>query len=257
MKNQRKIDIEKLIDITIEFLSTEGLIPFDLNSTARGADNVIGKLCTKFFGHYCLRDSVYISTIWKRNNFNFRSRVNNVFSSQKSLSEKLEICLSESENKFIQSLIVCFGDGRKRFSAEFTEFISTKIQEKGFKCWLKANYNWFRKENSRKNGDYWAGKYECILGPNIFKMHIAEWPFNKIIIELEAKVCCHEEFIPAPKNRIRGEKRKLLAHEIVSKGVGNFRAENYLKNSGKNFKFNYNYSYFKIFSKFFRYVHRL
>lgn len=237
MKSARNVNIDELVEKTVEYLRNENLSPLDLNSSARGADNIMGKLCSKFFGDYSLKDSMYISTIWKRDQFEFRSRVIKFFPEKITTADKanLEIKFNESEQKILQNLIVIFSDGRKRFKAEFSNFISKKIQENGIKCWLKVNSNWFRKENGRKYGDYWSGKFSCVSCANFFKMRIESNRMDRIIIENIVDNCSHLENIKPPNNRISGVKRKLISHEIVSNGVGNFRAENFLKEPRNNY----------------------
>ena len=233
MKNSRKVNIDELVETTVEFLKNENLSPLDLNRSARGADNILGRLCSKFFGEYSLKNSMYISTIWKRNQFQYQNRVIKSFKEGLIENDKpnLEISLDKPDLKLLESLIVTFSEGRKRFSAEFSNFISKKIQSKGIKCWLSVHSNWFRKENSRKNGDYWSGKFSCICCTNTFKMWIESSQMEKINVERIIDNNSHSEYIQEPKNRISGEKRKLMAQEISSKGVSNFRAENFLKDT--------------------------
>lgn len=233
MKTERIIDMEKLIEITVQFLVSEKLNPNDLDGSARGIDNTLGRLCSKFFGSYTFKNSMYLSTIWKRNKSEFKKRVKEQFLALKSdKKEHLDIDINQSEKNQIENLIVTFGDGRKRLSADFTNFVSKKLQANGIKCWLKCNSNWFLKENGRKKGDFWSGKYSCIECSSIYKLRIKKLPIEKIEVETILDLSSHQEFIEKKTNRISGEKRKILAQEIVSKGVGNFKTENFLSEKG-------------------------
>lgn len=230
MANRKNINFHKLVQITIEFLISENLVPDELTGSCRGEDNKWGKLCTKFFGSYRLKDSLYISTAWKRDMESYKTRVKDAWFER---SKKI-ITLSTNEKNELKDFIQTFKDGRKNFSSKFTSFISRKLQNLGLKCWLSCKSNWFRKEGSRKNGAFWNGSYFCIECGKKFKIIIKSEDMETIHVVDSIQECnLHQEFVCEPKKRITGVKRQLIAQEIVSKGICNFRAENFLSNPGK------------------------
>lgn len=224
MKNTRKIDFSKLIKQTLEVLHTEKVNPDDIiECSARGENNFWGKLCFKFFGTYSLKDSMYLYTAWKRDVSSYKTKViqENQLKRQKTFSFEF----SNDEQKLFHSMITNFRNERKSFNSDFSTFLTQKIRILGSNCLLKCEYNWFRKENSRKYGDFWSGKYSCSICNKTFKMRWIREDLNTIIFE---GILSNDHSIEALKkvNHIRGEKRKALAHEIVAKGISGFRIEN-------------------------------
>ncbi|CAF1002097.1 unnamed protein product [Brachionus calyciflorus] len=123
-------------------------------------------------------------------------------------------------------MVLTFKNERKSFSSDFTNILTKKFQALGSKCLLKSDFNWFRKENSRKNGDFWVGKYTCLVCKNHFKARWIQEEMMTIIIE--GNMVDHGISEEKSFNPIFGEKRKLLAQEIVAKGISGFRIENSL-----------------------------
>lgn len=232
MKNSRIIDFSKLVKITVDFLISENLNPDEIcGLSARGENNFWGKLCVRFFGSYSFKDSMYIFTAWKRDLMSYKSLVNQKYPLKKNdiLTKSFSIELTSEEKKSFSFMILTFKNERKSFSSDFTSILTKKFQALGSKCLLKSDFNWFRKENCRKNGDFWVGKYTCLVCKNHFKARWIQEEMMTIIIE--GKKVDHGISEGKSINPIFGEKRKLLAQEIVAKGISSFRIENSLSGS--------------------------
>jgi hypothetical protein len=242
----RNIDIDHLANVTIAFLKEKNLQPNDLTGSARGS--IWGQLCVKFFGKSCkgFVDSMYIYTAWKRDKNGFRTNVKANFSDN-SLCETQINLTQEEKNDIIRNFIGYSNNGRKRLSNKFSDFVSSKLQKAGLKCWLSCKYNWFRKEKSRKSGDFWSGKYFCIECKMEVSLSVRSSDQTYILAKY-SKIKEHDKLVEKNINkRIIGAEREKIGTEINSKGITNFRAENYLKKSNLNlvfFKF-----YFKYFIK--------
>lgn len=230
MKNRKNIDFERLINKTVDFLFNEKIIPDLLDGSARGENNLWGKLCVQFFGSYCLRDSIYIYTAWNRNMNLYQTRVKQLFFIKNNENNTSKIKLNLDEISLVNKMILIFRDGRRCFSADFTKLLSKKLQILGTKCWLKCNFNWFRKQNSRKTGNFWNGKYQCIECNKVYSFSMNDESMEYLNIENFEHDNPHVDFVIEPNFRISGEKRKILALEIASKGISNFRAEKFLFN---------------------------
>jgi len=221
-----------LVKITVDFLISEKLNPDEIcGFSARGENNFWGKLCVRFFGSYSFKDSMYIFTAWKRDLMSYKSLVNQKYALKKNdiLTKSFSIKLTCEEKKSFSDMILTFKNERKSFSSDFTSILTKKFQALGSKCLLKSDFNWFRKENSRKNGDFWVGKYTCLVCKNHFKTRWIQEEMMTIIIE--GKMVDHGISEEKSINPIFGEKRKLLAQEIVAKGISGFRIENSLSGS--------------------------
>lgn len=120
------------------------------------------------------------------------------------------------------------GNTRKRFLTGFDDYISTKLQEKGFRCWLRSIYNWMKKANADK---LWKGKYKCLSEECNLKFQ-AEVVLNSNE-SLDFSItwygyCSHEKIKPG--FRISQKERSDVAVQIVSNGLSNYVSENTISN---------------------------
>ncbi|CAF0932078.1 unnamed protein product [Brachionus calyciflorus] len=112
---------------------------------------------------------------------------------------------------------------RLKLLIDFEEALNLKLKKKGFCCYYKCSYNWFKSEKSRKrNLPVWSGFYKCIQ-PNC-KSFIR--PFIKSINKDEITVCVsfltkgfHEPI--DQQTRITGEDRINLSYKLNSEGTSN------------------------------------
>ncbi|CAF0933384.1 unnamed protein product, partial [Brachionus calyciflorus] len=226
MRNTRNIDFPKLVKQTIDLLVNEKIHHDEiLNISARDENKFWGMLCKKFFGSYKFKDSMYIFTSWKRDVCSYQSLVKEHMTKEAPI-RTFAIAFSDEEFEKFKDKILTFTNQRQSFSSDFTDFLSKKLQNLGSNCLLKSDFNWFRKENSRKNGDFWVGKYSCLICKNHYKTRWIHEDMKSITIE--GIITSHPISQQKTTSRIFGEKRKLLCHEIVAKGISGFRIENSL-----------------------------
>ena len=69
-------------------------------------------------------------------------------------------------------------NSRLRLGNVFTEFISNKLQNNGWNCWLKCQDNWFKRNDRRKKiCNFWTGRYYCIFKNCVnFELKISHEP---------------------------------------------------------------------------------
>jgi hypothetical protein len=120
------------------------------------------------------------------------------------------------------------GDTRKRFLTGFDDYISNKLQEKGFCCWLRSIYNWIKKSNKDK---LWKGKYKCLSELCHLKFQ-AEVTLN-LNESLDFSLtwygtCSHTKFKPG--YRIVKNERSDVAVQLISNGLSNYISENIISN---------------------------
>ncbi|CAF0843732.1 unnamed protein product [Brachionus calyciflorus] len=235
----RKINLPRLVDITFKFLITNKISPDEMIGSARGENNIWGRLSIEFFGEFSFTDSMFIQTLWKRDKDAFKTLVTERFNLRSEIkkNDKKQVSdiLIELENKNPEDFVKEDKDGREWLSAEFSSFISQKVQNSGIKCWLKCNYNWLRKKDGRKKGNYWNGKYSCISCKNEFKLWISRE--KSLYLHLKPLIFTgkHSEFILPKEKRITDHARLQLSYKIKSVGIANFRAENTFENEYINY----------------------
>ena len=111
--------------------------------------------------------------------------------------------------------------------------MNNKLQEKGFNCYFKCNYNWFKQQTNFANSGLidWNGLYNCIE-PNcssFIKPKIYCQPIENIVIQVS--YCISNQHNRIKKNiRISGNERKALAQTLKSEGVLNFACRNNFEN---------------------------
>ena len=122
---------------------------------------------------------------------------------------------------------------RKKFKVFFHNFLSDKLQKNGVNCWLKCQFNWFKrlKEN---NNCIWNGVYSCLNHEckNKFEAKIYhnfyDLNFSKTVI-----VKC-ENYIEHLKIkrpiRCTGKDRLEQARTIVISGISNVQSQNIIHN---------------------------
>ena len=157
------IEIEHLIEKTIEFLKNYHLKELDIKESPRKKDSCWGKICIACDGIYSFKQAQYIKAIWEKNCKNFRTIITERLNDYKNMIyedslinrfflnscdiENIKNNIGEKPRKYVKKTII-------------EEIFNKKLIESGIKCQIKCIYNWF----SVKNQNFkWTGKFECIF----------------------------------------------------------------------------------------------
>ncbi len=125
-----------------------------------------------------------------------------------------------------------YSNGRTRLKTYFDDLLSKKLHKLGVKCILRNNYNWIKKDNSRKKSLYWRGNFSCqdascdvkyVAVINEFKIGfpvsvVVSWTNDSVHNQLKLKTRCS------------GGERSELANKIIRDGVDMVKNDNEILN---------------------------
>jgi hypothetical protein len=226
------IDVQKLVNITIEEAKNQGLITIDLSKKTQENSNLIKRICQKYFkDRLQLKHIVNICSWWKRNTYNFK----NIVSKRLQISDNIEFKIQFDCDMWNEKIVKLIGIyQRSKFKKDFDYFLNQKLKLIGFKCWFQCRYNWFSSLTSKNKSFYWKGKYNCI-DPTC-NMKIEAYIKDKIDknenVDIFIKVngdCNHKEQV-CKTARSTGEERKSQANQIMSNGISICVSNNTLTN---------------------------
>jgi len=143
------------------------------------------------------------------------------FNYRLNLFNEKEITFSEFEIPQLLKLVI---GTRKKFSQQFTNILTYKLQKLGLNCSLDCKSNYFSLKTSPGNNNYWSGTYyckttECDLN---FKAVIKTWSLKNLSCKISWNGNCNHERLNRQKSQCRGKYRKQLATEVTAKGTSNF-----------------------------------
>ena len=161
------VDLLKLVNVTVKLIEKNPKINLDDEPIATNCnENIWNKICLETYGNIEKETAYSLRRKWKRNDHNYatmvKCMVENVRKKDKFVIDQkanfnFQLSLKEVNEHRINY------DDRSKLSSDFDEIISAKLREKGIKCWFICSYNWFKKENSRKQqAVFWRGSYKCI-----------------------------------------------------------------------------------------------
>ena len=124
---------------------------------------------------------------------------------------------------------------RLRINNKFiNNYLTNTLTTFDLKCVLSCEYNWIKSVDSRKTtSPFWKASFICKKCKTKFSAEIQHPPNSLednsfIQINYDDELIC-QEF--SNNNRTTGEKRKMLANEIMSKGYSKLKSENIIYNS--------------------------
>lgn len=240
------VEVEKLVNITVEIILKNSISDLQNVKPTRVDDisNIWNRICLKYFGNIRYQDALKIFTWWTRDTKNYSSLTRMAIEELKetkkmeidSIKKDIIVPLNSNEWKSISCLKATYNK-RSKFISDFSNFLSEKIQKHGINCWLKCDFNWFKKNESQKlSSPFWKGRYQCYSCKNTF--------FTKIIEELKDPnentyviifVTYYEYFKHdakiSPKIRCFGEKRLEQAKELMYESTSNVITNNIIDNA--------------------------
>ena len=124
---------------------------------------------------------------------------------------------------------------RLRINNKFiNNFLTNILTTFDLKCDLACEYNWIKRLDSRNTvSPFWKGLFKCKICKSKFNAEIHNPPNSLeddsfIKIDYDDEIICQ---VFAKSSRTSGEKRKMLAYEIMSKGYSKLKSENIIYNS--------------------------
>lgn len=243
---------EKLIQSTVDIMVTYGISEPESQQITRkkNNDNFWNKVCLAYHGQIDYNKMLRIHAWWIRNTQNYREQSKATYREIQNKKtkevppqiEKMVIPIDIKSLNTFYNFIVYYKNGRSKFNSSFTDYLSSLIQKKGINCWLSCKYNWIRQTNSQKQCcPFWRGSYVCIdiNCRNKFDAAI----FDNLNIQDTDQVNLKGTLIfinyseqkkhgckLRKKIRCTGEKRELLAKELILEGTTNIISEHILHN---------------------------
>lgn len=172
--------------------------------------------------------------MWNQDLLSYRSLVlKKLFNSSSQIKNGKKFYKLKITNGVWERLKKSVSGERKRFKAEFTNFLNEKLNSKGLNCTFFCISNWFCKENSRKKScNVWSGKYKCKFCSKIANACIGPKKFTNVILKVKTNGGYDHEFIQSSM-RVTGKKREKITQSIFEKGHLVVQAENYLESKFK------------------------
>ena len=231
------VDLLKLVNVTVKLIEKNPKINLDDEPIATNCnENIWNKICLETYGNIEKETAYSLRRKWKRNDHNYATMVQcmveNVRKKDKFVIDQkanfnFQLSLKEVNEHRINY------DDRSKLSSDFDEIISAKLREKGIKCWFICSYNWFKKENSRKQqAVFWRGSYKCIDSncQNACEAFICDGNGPLLLINIKYnKISDHLENV-VKKVSCRGNARSIQAKHLVIEGTSNVQSKNYLNN---------------------------
>ncbi|RMZ98256.1 hypothetical protein BpHYR1_009395 [Brachionus plicatilis] len=246
-----EISLNSLIKATIEILKRYHVDHKLLDSqrpAKNNETNIWNRIARAYFKRTEYKDVINIYSWWKRNTKGYRKFIEDSLPSIPESEEEMQIDddfksidinISKDEVSILKSFILIY-DYSSQFNSSFSDFLSEKIQEKGFSCWVSCRSNRFKKRFSqKKKSQYWSGTYQCIV-PNcrsIYKCVIDDTERNKRTNHFSNELCIKVTFEKkndhkkATKvNRCSGYKRQRQSEIVMGNGIVNTIIENTIHN---------------------------
>ena len=206
-------------------------------------NNIWNIICLKLFNNISYAEANKIFKIWHNKTSKLAEQVLSLCGSIENGdknggngSNPISLAISAVDWVILSTYIV--NSPRRRFTSQFTDFLSEKLQENGIKCWLRCSYNWFKKSDSQKSSSpFWQGVYKC-TDPSCSNTFSA---FIHSIIQYESSNCViifvdvnegntkHKNIVLKKIRCIRDE-RLAQAKEIALDTSLNCHAKNILHN---------------------------
>jgi hypothetical protein len=230
----------KLINSTVELIIQYPEFDINVSKVTRKADpsNFWNMLCLKYASKIDYHLALKMCKSWSRNTNGFANQVNQLTNNKVNKKEENEnsftILITNSEWMSLNSSIINNSE-RGRFKKEFSDFLSEKLQLAGVNCWIRCNFNWFKKNLSQKSSSpFWSGNYTCV-DPNcrnIFKCEIINPIQDKcvIIFVQMVKKSNHKSKI-TNKVVCSGKKREKQALDLMMQSSLNCKTENLIQNA--------------------------
>ena len=257
----KKQDLELLVNTTFTYLTEKKIDPHDMNAIkklTRNKDSVFSSISILIFGQLCYTEALKLRQMWVRDtngNYHFyefhcyecyllsvflkgyRSKVTEKFSEKSKLliprplkvnRNNLIIIMSCQEWNDCLKFTSVNGKQRKRFTTQFDNLLSKKLQDEGFNCILRSTYNWF---NQKKKGCQWSGRFKC-FAKECRRVYDAKiWNITEnCSIEIYINwlgECCHEKLVL--NERICGKEREKIAENLLIDGIESFIEQKEIK----------------------------
>ncbi|RNA18556.1 hypothetical protein BpHYR1_022731 [Brachionus plicatilis] len=128
--------------------------------------------------------------------------------------KSIDINISKDEVAILESFILIY-DYSSQFNSSFSDFLSEKIQEKGFSCWVSCRSNRFKKRFSqKKKSPYWSGTYQYDTERNKRANHFSNELCVKVTFE---KKNDHKKANKV--NKCSGYKRQRQSEIVMGNGI--------------------------------------
>ena len=223
------MDFQNEIKVIVKFMRDNNLSELDINESSSDKNSVWGKICVSIYGKFDKAKSLTIYSRYIRNSRNFKADVQKQFTSDiptynlNSITMPLTIKEWRKVSKYINK------SKRKKFLANFSHFVSAKLQSSGVNCYLTFKHNWFSINNSN-----WKGVFKCIHCTKVFQARITRFKnINSLVNNgddhcVDISVDWYGDIEHVKVNRTvpcKGKKRIKVAEELIAKGTDRYRSE--------------------------------
>ena len=203
------------------------------------SNNLWNIICSKLYGTASYSDANRILKLWHRNVSKLAEQVASLSGSYNGSNNEdsfISLPVSAAEWTILATYIV--NSPRTRFTSQFSDFLSEKLQECNIKCWLSCVNNYFKKINSTKTrSPFWRGTYKCI-DPHCSKIFTAvihqiikcEKSSHVIIFVTENNALNIHESKIMKKIRCIGGERLEQARDLAFNSALNCQSQNILNN---------------------------
>ena len=214
-------DIEILIQKTTEFMLEKKLK--DLTGSIR--KGVWRDLCLKINNVENFNEQSRLNFLWFKRNSNFKQKVlNNISISENSRKQHIVKFSVIEWDKLIEEAT---NPNKVKFLVDFDNILSEKLQQQGFKCWLRCSNNYLGKKA------FWTGKFFCIekaCGMLFDAFALKQEETIDIYVSFENKAINHSVIVK--QLRVSGENRISQQKSLMANGICNTQSFNEIYNAG-------------------------
>jgi hypothetical protein len=213
----------------VDYMIEKKLTDIDPNQSIISSNSDWRNLTIRYFGSFTRNQSLYLQTIWKRNQDNIKTEVLSQLqlanNNNNSINIRYPISIWHEWQQYINST-----GNRRRFNDSFQLVINNIMQTHNINCRVnRLKSSWFKKDNSRKvNCSFWRGSAHCreCFAEFIFiidqPIHINDESFLMQISSKNIK----QHSIPLKSTlQIKGQLREEAKVELIAKGTQNYRAD--------------------------------
>jgi hypothetical protein len=156
----------ELINVILEVIMQNPTKDINEERPSRTNDpnNLWNIICSKLYDTTCYSDANRIFKLWHSNVSKLAEQVTSLCGSiYRNNGKKSFISLPVTAEEWTILTTYIVNSPRARFTSQFSDFLSEKLQECNIKCWICSEHNYFKKNNSQKtNSPFWRGSYKCI-----------------------------------------------------------------------------------------------
>lgn len=243
------VSVDVLVSKTVEFLIQFSLTIALLNQSrvSRLNDSLWARLAAFCFGEPSFNLTSLLFSRWKRDWQLDKTNTTKSLASQSfetvslkkpSMRKKNEniIYVAFKQKEWNECLGECtfVGNGRKGFKVSFLNLLSSKLQNKGVKCWLdntrkRSCYNYFGKSA------FWTGKSRCVFPecPCVFSSKISNpsiGTHGKVIVKVKILGVCSHGIRASKLKHCKEKQRQELGLLLSSIGCANTLGQIHISN---------------------------